>query len=271
MVKLILNIHRWIFARKKFQIVNLALFHLGLRGLGIYNYENDTVSGDKHLTKKILPKIIKNKNPVFFDVGAHIGSYSNSLLNKFPEATIYAFEPHPKSFSCLKNNASSDRLKIYNFALGNACENLTLYDRSDLEGSDHATLHKSVISEIHKQDVVTTIVPVQTIDAFSKRENITYIDFLKIDTEGNEFAVLQGASKLLENDGIGCIYFEFNSMNIVSRVFFRDFRKMLHNYDLYRLLPNSLLLLNDAPVSTELFAFQNIVAILKKHKEVYKN
>ena len=55
-------------------------------------------------------------------------------------------------------------------------------------------------------------------------------------------------------------------MNIVSRVFFRDFRLVLNNYDFYRLLPGGVILLGDVPLSTELFAFQNIIAIPKIKK-----
>jgi len=105
------------------------------------------------------------------------------------------------------------------------------------------------------------------LDDFTEKEKITYIDFLKIDTEGNELAVLLGASNLLEHKKIGCIHFEFNEMNIISRVFFRDFRKTLCNYDLYRLLPNGLLPICDSPVLNELFAYQNVIALPKNLSE----
>ena len=52
-------------------------------------------------------------------------------------------------------------------------------------------------------------------------------------------------------------------MNIVSRAFFRDFRIILKDYDLYRLLPSGVIRLGDSPVQTELFAYQNIIAIPK--------
>ena len=106
-------------------------------------------------------------------------------------------------------------------------------------------------------------VSMDTMDNFTKKEGITYIDFLKIDTEGSELAVLQGASKLLENKSIGCIHFEFNEMNVISRTFFRDFRKLLHDYDLYRLLPKGLLPLDDSILFTEIFVYQNIIALPK--------
>jgi hypothetical protein len=113
-------------------------------------------------------------------------------------------------------------------------------------------------------EVVSTEIVIETLDDIAKREGIEFIDFLKIDTEGHELAALQGASTLLENGRIGCIHFEFNEMNVVSRVFFRDFRKILHQYKLFRLLPNGMLPVGSGPLGSEIFAFQNIVALPKR-------
>lgn len=263
MIKYIFNIYRKIFARSVFRKINLALFHISLRGLGILNYENDDVSGEKYLINKILPKIIKSDSPIFFDVGANIGNYSTTLLDCFKNASIHAFEPHPRNYSSLKERISSSKVKIHNIAIGETNGQMTLYDRSDQNGSAHASLHEAVIIEIHKQEVVSFEVAVETLDGFTEKEGVSHIDYIKIDTEGNELAVLRGAPKLLEGRSIGCIHFEFNEINIVSRVFFRDFRKILHGYDFYRLLPNGLLHLDDSPLETELFAYQNIIALPK--------
>ena len=157
-------------------------------------------------------------------------------------------------------------MKFYNIALGKSKNSQILYDISDTADSAKASLYEEVISDIHKKNVVKFEVPVETLDEIAEREGIHYISFLKIDTEGNELSVLQGASNLLKNGSIGCIHFEFNEMNIVSRVFFRDFRFVLNNYDFYRLLPGRVILLGDVPLSTELFAFQNIIAIPKIKK-----
>ena len=262
MFRYVLCIYRWLFARSQFRKFNMLIFHMGLRGLGILNYENNRVNGEKYLTRKILPIILANEMPVFFDVGANVGRYSSSLLSIFPAATIYAFEPHPETFSILQTNSCS-KIQCYNMAIGHTSGKLTLYDRIDKNGSPHASLYKDVILEIHKQKTNEHIVSIETLDEFCVENNIRDIDFLKIDTEGSELSVIRGAAKLIKNRSIKCIHFEFNDMNIVSGVFFRDFRNMLKDFDLYRLLPNGVMLLNDCPILTELFAYQNIIAVSK--------
>jgi FkbM family methyltransferase len=263
MINFIIKLYRKIFARRFFININKALFHLSLRGLGILNFENFEVSGEMYFIKHILPTVIKTDRPVFFDVGANTGSYSMMLLDCFASAFIHAFEPHPKNYSSLKKRMPSNRTKIHNIALGDIGGQSTLYDISDYDGSAYASLHKDVITEIHKKEFVSFEVEVDTLDNFAEKEGVRHIDFLKIDTEGNDLAVLQGASKLLENKSIGCIHFEFNEMNIVSRAFLRDFRKVLTDYNLYRLLPGGLLPLDGSPLMTEIFAYQNIIALPK--------
>jgi FkbM family methyltransferase len=261
--KFIIWLYRKIFARTFFTKINKALFHLSLRGLGIKNHENYKVSGEIYFIKHILSKVIKTDLPLFFDVGANIGCYSDMLLDSFANASIHAFEPHPQNYSSLKKRLPSNRIKAHNIALGNIRGQMILYDIIDYDGSAYASLHKDVITEINRKDFVSLEVEVDTLDNFAEKEGISYIDFLKIDTEGHELAVLQGALNLLDRKSIGCIHFEFNEMNVISRTFFRDIRKVLHDYNFYRLLPRGLLPLDDDILTTEIFAYQNIIALPK--------
>jgi FkbM family methyltransferase len=259
-----MSIYRRIFARRFFFRINKVLFDFSLRGLGVLNYETEKLSGEDYFLHKLLPTIINKERPVLFDVGANVGDYSKSLREEYPNARIYAFEPHPRTFSYLKSNLASSNVKLYNIALGENPGEFVLYDRADQDGSQHASLFEAVISEIHKQNTTKFSVTVDTMDEFCRREEISEIDFLKIDTEGNELQVLNGAKELITNMRLSIIQFEFNEMNVVSRVFLRDFRQLLRAYDVFRLLPQGLLPLDNSSVWTEIFAYQNIVAIRKK-------
>jgi hypothetical protein len=91
---------------------------------------------------------------------------------------------------------------------------------------------------------------------------ISHEDLLKIDVEGAELEVLKGAVGAIKAGKIDVIQFEFNEMNVVSRVFFRDFWHVLDGYSFYRLLPFGLFpIRNYRTFFCELFAFQNIVAV----------
>lgn len=241
--------------------LNKFIFRLSLRGIGILNYENKNVSGEHHFLTKKLFHYLKKDNLVLFDVGANVGEYAITLSNQFPKSKIFTFEPHPINFQHLIENTSNYSNLIHNeIALSNEIGNFTLYDKADSDGSEHASIYEDVIKDIHHSNTIAYNVKVDTIDNYCLSNDIKYIDFIKIDTEGNDLGVLEGAKNMLQNGNIGLIHFEFNEMNIVSKAFLRDFKKILPNYTFYRLLPKGMVKIDESPIFSEIFAYQNIIA-----------
>jgi FkbM family methyltransferase len=261
-LKVIQSLYRKAFARKGFFKFNKFLFDLSLRGLGIHNFENDEISGESHFFRTVLAK---QKSLTVLDVGSNRGDYATRLKGICPGATIYAFEPHPKIFQALQREAVKNNYQAFNFGFGDREGPTKLFDRrSETDGSQHATLYREVIEEIHGTPVASVDVEIRTIDSFVSENPIERVTLLKIDTEGNEFNVLLGAADAIKNDMIDMIQIEFNEMNTVSRVFFRDFHSLLRGYDFYRLLPNGLLPIRKyQPIYCELFAFQNLLLVRK--------
>jgi FkbM family methyltransferase len=204
---------------------------------------------------------------IVFDVGANIGNYSTEIKNANPNTIIYAFEPHPKSFSKLStlfSHAKHEKDRAVNAGLGREKGTARLFDYQDTDGNGSGSEHASLYNEVF-QDVKPDIceVDILTIDSFCTENNITQIELLKMDTEGNEFAILEGAKRMLSEHRIKIIHFEFGDRNIYSRVFMRDFFKTLSDYELYRMLPSGLLKLDYDPFFCEIFGYQNMVAFLK--------
>jgi FkbM family methyltransferase len=258
--KFILSIYRILFVRKRFYKLNKLMFDLSLRGLGLLNYEDDHISGEEYLFRKVLP--INNKLLVM-DVGANKGDYASKLREFSPDATIYAFEPHPATFQLLQAEAARHDFQAFNLGFSDVAGKMQLFDRiSETDGTQHASLYREVIEDIHQAEVATVDVAISTIDVFIVEQAIDHIHLLKIDTEGNELKVLRGAEKALADNMIDMVQIEFNEMNTVSRVFFKDFYQLLHNYRCYRLLPDGLLPIPKyRPLMCELFAFQNVLFI----------
>jgi FkbM family methyltransferase len=204
------------------------------------------------------------KTGVIFDVGANVGNYAKKLRTSNLEATIFCFEPHPVNFDKLHQNMANLNIKMLNVGVGSAEGKLKLYDYADEDGSSHASLYKDVIETIHKRRSVEHEVEVIALDDFVVKNGIDRVNLLKIDTEGHEMSVLRGFERFIKSGKVDLIHFEFNEMNIASRIFFKDFWDFLPNYDFYRMLPDGLVpIKNYNPLYCEIFTYQNIVAKLR--------
>jgi FkbM family methyltransferase len=256
------DFYAFLFSRSYFYKFNRGLHHASLRGLGVINYKNDVVSGERRFIRKLLCSL---EGPTVVDVGANEGDYSSAVLRANKNTRVFAFEPHPETFARLSSRLSSARNVVAtNLACGSSPSRLILYDHADGAGTAHASLHRGVIERIHQDKSVQHVVNVTTLDQFAADHGIDVIHLLKIDTEGFELEVLKGASRLLREVRIRAIQFEFNEMNIVSGVFFKDFREAIPNYAFYRMLRSGLGALDPySPSTCELFAYQNIVALPK--------
>lgn len=241
--------------------LNKALLYLSSRALGFHNYSSANVSGETRIINERVPR---NGAPVIFDVGANNGDWSALVLKANGLAKIHAFEPQPALAAHMES--AYPAIAVNNLAVGESAGELDLYDYADHPGSQHASLLKGVIDNIHGGIPRVTKVSVVTLDEYCREQRVNYIDFLKIDVEGFELAVLRGAKEMLAHGNIEAIQFEFNEMNVTGRTFLLDFMNFLGNtFTVYRILPHGLLQLKSGNHwHNEQFAYQNILAIRRQ-------
>lgn len=223
MISIIYKIYAFLFGRNFFIKGNVFLFQLSLRGLGILNHKGAYFTGEKKGLKKYLKD---KKNPIVLDIGANVGNYSKYILESTNDASVIAFEPHPKTYQQLISNIEEIRFKAYNLGVGDQNGQLELYDYDTKDGSSHASLYKDVIKDLHKANPISHTVTITNLDNFLLEQNISTVDLLKIDTEGNELNVLLGCIEYLNNKKIKAIHFEFNEMNVISRSCFKNISRL---------------------------------------------
>jgi hypothetical protein len=71
-----------------------------------------------------------------------------------------------------------------------------------------------------------------TVDRYCTENEVAGIDLLKLDVEGHELDVLDGAAGMLSERRIRLIAFEFGGTNIDSRIFFREIYNRLREADM---------------------------------------
>lgn len=246
---------------------HLDLMDIVQKRLSIMQYNNSYVSGEKFFVSNIITKLIDlDRESTIVDVGANEGDYTKLISEALPNCQIYCLEPNPPTADRLSHRfAECKHIHIYRFGAGEHEGELILYDYAGGNGSQHASLYQEVFIEQHRaSSICQTTVPLLSLDDFCKKQQIYYIDLLKVDTEGNELSALKGASTMIGASKIGIIHFEFNEMNVISRVFFRDFYQLLKGYNFFRMRKDGLIPLYDYHPRHEIFQYQNIVAISRE-------
>jgi len=131
----------------------------------------------------ILPLI--RPGLVFVDIGANVGSYTVFVGNAArAQATLVAFEPHPRTYQKLLFNMQANGLSIddvLNCGVGQQEETLRLWS----DGGSNIG-HTSLLAEGTAHAKVSVDVPVLPLVAVLEERGITRIDLLKIDIEGFE-------------------------------------------------------------------------------------
>lgn len=139
----------------------------------------------------------------YLDVGANIGVTSIAASKIFPDCRVYAFEPSPSSFALLERNVALNgcsNIRPKPLALG-AKEGLDRFEESPNSAQRHLG---GACSE------TSPVVRVTTLDEFARTEALNP-GFIKIDTEGFELEVLEGAKGLIESCPATPFHLEFNA------------------------------------------------------------
>ena len=153
------------------------------------------------------------KKDVVFDVGANMGVVSHWFAQRCEH--VHAFEPHPDNIDTIssqKKLRNNKNITLHTFALGKEDSEMQLHVKA-FHG------HHSLGDVDNSPTVGHTQVKVRTVDDVFDELKLERIHFLKIDVEGFESDVLQGASKLLADKKIDYILFELQEtlLNSIQR------------------------------------------------------
>jgi len=124
---------------------------------------------------------------VILDVGANLGLVSLILAKKFPDRTIYPFEPNPSTFQALESNLKLNGINDVR------CFELAISEHNG-QAQFNADPRSRATNKITKEkDEHHVSVPCRTLDSFLEQYKIEKVALLKVDVEGHEQGIFEGA------------------------------------------------------------------------------
>jgi FkbM family methyltransferase len=148
------------------------------------------------------------------DIGANIGSFSLKVARHLSQSNssfkVYSFEPYKKIFNILKKNLNLNKtfkssIKLENTPISNKDNQKFLVKivKNNLGANKLKQIKKNINSKnSHTNGSVS-------LDSYVSKNKIKNISFIKIDVEGMEIDVLEGAKKILKKDS-PTIFIEIN-------------------------------------------------------------
>lgn len=180
---------------------------------------------------RVGDELINDQSLVVVDAGARNGFQLIPQLHSRIE--LFAFEPDPISFEPLQEkyaaNHSFRRVDVSALALSDQSGEASFYaathpSMSSLLKPDETSALQATGRMVDaalwaKQLATRQIVTVQTetIDYWANKQQLSYIDFLKLDTQGSELSILHGAADLLRNKQIGVVFTEVSFVSVYQQ------------------------------------------------------
>jgi len=142
--------------------------------------------GEKEI--KIIPDLLVNCNRAI-DIGANVGVWSYWLSKHAKK--VESFEPNPKIFNVLKN-IKIKNVNTYNIALSNKSGSVDLLIPKGSKGFSNqgASLSSIKVQGEHK----SLSIQAKCLDEY----NFLDVNFIKIDVEGHEHEVIEGAKETIK-------------------------------------------------------------------------
>jgi FkbM family methyltransferase len=174
-------------------------------------------------------------DPLVFDVGAHDGETTAHFRRMWPDSMIYSFEPVPASVAQLQKRFANDpKIMVVPNAVAQKAGTRTMYvggrttEMSSLlprEAEKRRYWRHTLDDQIRVEAI--------TIDEYCSEYAIKLIHVLKIDTQGGEGRVLEGAKRMLEEGRVGIVYTEVFFVPMYWRApLFWEICRTLAKYDI---------------------------------------
>lgn len=163
-------------------------------GGSIYWNRHHHVGELRYLKAALRPEM------TFLDVGANQGEFILPVAKRLTRGRVFAFEPEDEMYRMLGHNVAQNgfaNVRLFHFGLGSQACKLPLYTSDDTV--PHAGWHEGLFTTFmdETRSIYVQDIEIRRLDDVVANNAIEQVDYMKIDVEGAELHVLQGASRTL--------------------------------------------------------------------------
>lgn len=151
-----------------------------------------------------IQRILRHRSlAMVVDAGANVGQTSRAIKERFPASTIHAFEPVSKTYESLVHNCRGlEGVTAHRVALSDTAGSASMAVGSNSQLNYLIGPTRAAAAAAVEQ------VDMNTLDAFCAGQSIERIDLLKVDAEGADLQVLQGAGRLFREGRVAFLFVE---------------------------------------------------------------
>lgn len=175
------------------------------------------------------------RGDVFIDIGANIGLMSLvASIAVGEEGVVYAIEPEPNNFRLLKQNVGINgiqNISLHNIGIAASRSKLTIYRNHN---ANRGTASFNPNSPEASESAAVEVIP---LDELVVQNALSEVRMLKIDVEGWEMEVLEGAVQLLCHPKAPIITIEYNTAFPIHKEIF-EYISSVNNYQVF-VLPHA--------------------------------
>ena len=171
---------------------------------------------------QIAKKYIK-KNTIVIDAGANFGQMSILFSKHDPSIKVYAFEAYKFIYKILCKNIEANKcnVKPFNCVLGNSTEKKIYLTKSKLKLNSTYGSNEIVIESKKANSEEVEAIRIDDLNIVDK------VSFMKIDVQGYDLKVLEGAKKTIIKNKMPIIIEYSRQYEKTFNYGFNDFQKLL--------------------------------------------
>ncbi|MDP3071645.1 MAG: FkbM family methyltransferase [Opitutaceae bacterium] len=219
---------------------------------------DDPERNGENRTLDLVARCVLGPRAVALDAGANVGDWTARFLAVSAGGRVLAFEPVAETYRALQSRfAGEPRVECLALGLSDRAGAATMRVSGSCSGSN--SLHALPDESGERTEPAT----LTTGDAFLGERGVAAIDFLKIDVEGHEVAVLRGFGRAIAERRVRFIQWEYNKTWIPARTSLQDVFGLLGpaGYRLCKIRPRGLLCYARYHPALDSFCYSNWLAV----------